>query len=95
MSVPLVRAENVSRSFRGRGGWLKRSEIKAVREVDLTAQQKADLLSFIHDDGKGFVGAHSAIDAFYSWPGYGEMIGAYFDNHPWGVMDAPVLRQAL
>jgi oligopeptide transport system ATP-binding protein len=35
MSVPLVRAENVSRSFRGRGTWLKRSEIKAVREVDL------------------------------------------------------------
>ena len=60
-------------------------------EEDLSAQQKADLLSFVHDDGKGFVGAHSAIDAFYNWPEYGEMIGAYFDNHPWGVMDAPIL----
>jgi oligopeptide/dipeptide ABC transporter ATP-binding protein len=36
MTVPLVRAENVSRSFRGRAGWLAPIEIKAVREVDLT-----------------------------------------------------------
>ena len=60
-------------------------------EEDLSPDQKADLLSFVRDDGKGFVGAHSAIDAFYNWPQYGEMMGAYFDNHPWGVMDAPVI----
>ena len=44
-------------------------------EEDLSPQQKSDLLSFVHDDGKGFTGAHSAIDAFYNWPEYGEMIG--------------------
>ena len=60
-------------------------------EGDLSEKQKRDLLSFVHDDGKGFVGAHSAIDAFYSWPEYGEMVGAYFDNHPWGVFDAPII----
>ena len=60
-------------------------------EEDLSAKQKTDLLSFVHDDGKGFVGAHSAIDAFYSWPEYGQMVGAYFDNHPWGVLDAPII----
>jgi type 1 glutamine amidotransferase len=60
-------------------------------EEELSAQQKTDLLAFVHDDGKGFVGAHSAIDAFYNWPQYGEMMGAYFDNHPWGVMDAPII----
>jgi type 1 glutamine amidotransferase len=60
-------------------------------EEELSAQQKADLLSFVHDDGKGFVGAHSAIAAFYNWPQYGEMLGTYFDNHPWGVMDAPII----
>jgi uncharacterized protein len=60
-------------------------------EEELSPQQKSDLLSFVHDDGKGFVGAHSAIDAFYNWPQYGEMMGAYFDNHPWGVMDAPII----
>jgi oligopeptide/dipeptide ABC transporter ATP-binding protein len=37
MTAPLVRAENVSRSFVGRSGWLaRRAEVKAVREVDLT-----------------------------------------------------------
>jgi type 1 glutamine amidotransferase len=60
-------------------------------EESLSEQQKKDLLSFVHDDGKGFVGAHSAIDAFYSWPEYGQMVGAYFDNHPWGVLDAPII----
>jgi uncharacterized protein len=60
-------------------------------EEDLSDKQKTDLLSFVHDDGKGFVGAHSAIDAFYSWPEYGQMVGAYFDNHPWGVLDAPII----
>jgi uncharacterized protein len=60
-------------------------------EEELSNSQKQDLLSFVHDDGKGFVGAHSAIDAFYSWPEYGEMIGAYFDNHPWGILDAPII----
>ncbi|HEY0263449.1 MAG TPA: ThuA domain-containing protein [Granulicella sp.] len=60
-------------------------------EQSLTDKQKEDLLSFVHDDGKGFVGAHSAIDCFYNWPEYGQMMGAYFDNHPWGVMDAPII----
>ncbi len=60
-------------------------------ELDMDDQQKKDLLSFVHDDGKGFVGVHSATDTFYKWPEYGEMIGGYFDQHPWGVFDAPVI----
>ena len=31
--------------------------------------------------GKGFVGFHSASDSFYSWPEYGDMLGARFINH--------------
>jgi uncharacterized protein len=44
-------------------------------EPRLTAQQKADLLSFVRDDGKGLVAVHSAISSFVSWPAYKEMIG--------------------
>lgn len=33
--------------------------------------------------GKGFIGVHCATDTFYKWPEYGEMIGGYFDQHPW------------
>ena len=60
-------------------------------EGDLTGRQKADLLSFVAEDGKGFIGAHTGDDAFFTWPEFGEMIGGYFDNHPWGVFDAPVI----
>jgi len=54
-------------------------------------QQKADLLAFVHDDGKGFIGVHSATITFTKWPEYGEMIGGYFDEHPWNTFDAPIL----
>ncbi|HSM77629.1 MAG TPA: ThuA domain-containing protein [Bryobacteraceae bacterium] len=60
-------------------------------ELDMDDQQKKDLLAFVHDDGKGFIGVHSAIDTFYKWPEYGEMVGGYFNEHPWGVFDAPVV----
>ncbi len=60
-------------------------------ELEMDPQQKSDFLSFIHDDGKGFVGVHSATITFTQWPEYGEMIGGYFDEHPWGTFDAPIL----
>ncbi len=60
-------------------------------ENDMTDQQKKDLLTFVHDDGKGFVAAHTGDDAFFTWPEFGEMVGGYFDNHPWGQFDAPVI----
>jgi uncharacterized protein len=62
-----------------------------VREITLTPQQKADLLSFVHDDGKGFVAAHAGATSFFSWPEFGEMIGGRFDEHPWGIIRAPVI----
>ena len=62
-----------------------------VREINLTAKQKEDLLSFVHDDGKGFVGAHAGITAFFSWPQFGAMIGGRFDEHPWGITEAPLI----
>ena len=59
--------------------------------LDMDDSQKADLLSFIERDGKGFIGIHSATITFVSWPDYGKMIGGYFDGHPWGVFDAPLV----
>jgi type 1 glutamine amidotransferase len=62
-----------------------------VREIDLTPAQRADLLSFVRDDGKGFVAAHSAATAFFSWPEFGDMLGGRFDEHPWQILTAPVV----
>jgi type 1 glutamine amidotransferase len=60
-------------------------------DLDMDDSQKADLLSFIRDDGKGFIGIHSAAITFPSWPEYTEMLGGYFDGHPWGQFKAPLV----
>ena len=60
-------------------------------DLDMDDSQKADLLSFVRDDGKGFIGIHSAAITFLSWPEYGKMIGGYYDGHPWGEFDAPLV----
>jgi oligopeptide transport system ATP-binding protein len=52
MNVPLVRAENVSRSFRGRAGWLARTEVKAVREVDLIVS-RGEAVGVVGESGCG------------------------------------------
>lgn len=60
-------------------------------EMDLDDQQKADLLSFVHDDGRGFVSIHASADTNYKWPEFGALNGAWFDEHPWGTFDAPII----
>ena len=37
----------------------------------------------MQNDGCVFSGAHCATDTYYSWEWYGNMIGGYFDGHPW------------
>ncbi len=62
-------------------------------ELDLDDSQKADMLSFIHDEGKAFIGIHAALDTNYKWPEYGEMIGGWFDEHPWTTFQAPIITE--
>jgi type 1 glutamine amidotransferase len=64
------------------------------REIQLDDQQKADLLKFIHDDGKGFVASHVALNAMMaSWPEFGEMMGGVFDEHPWGSINGSIINE--
>ena len=44
-------------------------------EGALTDAQKADLLAFVHEDGKGFIGGHASTIGYYDWPEFGEMLG--------------------
>lgn len=62
-------------------------------ELDMDDSQKADMMSFIKEDGKGFVGIHAALDTNYKWPEYGEMIGGWFDQHPWMTFQAPIINE--
>ncbi|MGC2478027.1 MAG: ThuA domain-containing protein [Candidatus Sulfotelmatobacter sp.] len=67
--------------------------VSTTGELDLDDSQKKDMMSFIKDDGKGFVGVHAALDTNYKWPEYGEMIGGWFDQHPWFTFNAPITNE--
>jgi len=67
--------------------------VSTTGELDLDDSQKKDMISFIRDDGKGFVGIHAALDTNYKWPEYGEMIGGWFDEHPWSTFNAPIINE--
>ncbi len=67
--------------------------VSTTGELDLDDSQRKDMMSFIKDDGKGFVGVHAALDTNYKWPEYGEMIGGWFDQHPWSTFNAPIIKE--
>lgn len=46
----------------------------------LTEQQKADLLSFVKEDGKGLIVGHAASVAYFDWPDFISMIGGFMDS---------------
>ncbi len=51
-------------------------------ELPMTDAEKAAFLHFVKS-GHGFVGVHSATDTFYLWEPYLELVGGYFNDHPW------------
>ena len=61
----------------------KMSDDQKKEHHKLELARKENLMNFI-EEGNGFVGIHAATDTFYEWPEYGEMLGGYFDGHPWG-----------
>ncbi|MEU0549355.1 ThuA domain-containing protein [Micromonospora sp. NPDC005979] len=47
----------------------------------LNADQQAAFERYVKAGG-GYVGVHAASDTEYSWAWYGDLVGAYFANHP-------------
>jgi len=47
----------------------------------LDALQQEAFRAYIQNGG-GFVGVHAASDTEYDWSWYGDLVGAYFKNHP-------------
>jgi type 1 glutamine amidotransferase len=45
------------------------------------AELKQSLLDFVAG-GKGIMGVHAATDCCYNWKEYGDMMGGYFQGHP-------------
>lgn len=54
-------------------------------ELPMSDDQKKAFMDYIRS-GHGFVAVHSATDTFYMWGEFGEMIGGYFNGHPWHQM---------
>jgi type 1 glutamine amidotransferase len=42
--------------------------------------------------GGGLVVIHAGVASFRDWPEFGSIVGARFDNHPWGAGSTVVLR---
>ena len=57
------------------------SEMKKARER--ARRLRSSLRDFVRNGG-GLAGLHAAVAAFRKWPEYGDIIGARYDNHPWG-----------
>jgi len=51
-------------------------------ELPFTDEENSALVDFLKS-GHGFVGVHSATDTLYMWGVYNQIIGGYFNNHPW------------
>jgi type 1 glutamine amidotransferase len=47
----------------------------------LNEQQQPEFQRYIRS-GKGFVGIHAATDTEFDWPWYGQLVGAWFSQHP-------------
>ncbi|MFF0772339.1 ThuA domain-containing protein [Nonomuraea wenchangensis] len=47
----------------------------------LNDNQQAAFQTYV-DGGGGYVGVHAAADTEYNWPYYGQLMGAWFNNHP-------------
>lgn len=54
--------------------------LSTTMDVLNDAEQNA-FKSYINNGGN-FMGIHAASDTEYDWPWYGELVGAYFENHP-------------
>jgi cytochrome c len=56
----------------------------------LTDTQQTAFENYVRAGG-GYVGIHSAADTEYTWPWYGQLVGAYFRDHPNGTPTATVV----
>jgi len=51
-------------------------------ELPFTDEEKSAFVEFLKA-GHGFVGVHSATDTLYEWGVYNQIVGGYFNRHPW------------
>jgi type 1 glutamine amidotransferase len=70
------------------GGLSKEDQRKQVANAERLVKNLTDYVR----NGGGFLGIHAATDALHEAPAYGEMIGGYFDGHPWSAKRTVFVR---
>jgi type 1 glutamine amidotransferase len=63
-------------------------QAKAKRRDEML---KKSFARFVQDGG-GLAVIHAGVASFRDWPEFGNIVGARFDNHPWGAGSTVVLR---
>ena len=69
-------------------------ELSTQEKADAVARDemlKKSLVEFL-SSGKGLAVTHAGVASFRNWPEFGDIIGARFDNHPWGAGSTVTLR---
>jgi hypothetical protein len=69
---------------------------KLSQEEQAKARQRDEMLKksladFVRNGG-GLAVIHAGVASFAGWPEFGDIVGARFDNHPWGAGSTVVLR---
>jgi type 1 glutamine amidotransferase len=69
---------------KGQNGNLLRDTSKPLPpELARAKELRESLLAFVKG-GKGIMGIHAATDSSYQWKEWNEVMGGYFNGHPWG-----------
>ena len=63
-------------------------QAKAKQRDEMLKKSFAEFLQA----GGGLAVIHAGVASFRDWPEFGEIVGARFDNHPWGAGSTVVLR---
>ena len=63
-----------------------------IGETPWSGAQRMTIVDRVRAGDLAVLAIHSAADACYSWPEYGDLVGARFDGHPWTqTMDLEVV----
>jgi len=63
-------------------------QAKATQRDEMLKKSFADFVR----NGGGLAVIHAGVASFRKWPEFGEIMGARFENHPWGAGSTVVLR---
>jgi type 1 glutamine amidotransferase len=69
--------------------------VSAEGDWGLTTAQRASLLDFVSEAGKGLVVIHGGLAANRNWPEWIDMVGGEETGHPFNTLERPIMPFAV